>query len=252
MATVRKPFQGIGNIIRFNWHFYFLAMLFIAVLWIAAVFNDNISNGLFSIVIIIMMVMLTSLIVSWYIYDYSDLYQLNWLDKYMNASRDIVNINAGFDEFSALIQERFFKAALTVFDFYDSLEQKEISIIRAQKAYPAFASTIKIPLKALPLNEGACDVILLLFAAHEIRSDTARADFFKELGNGLKPNGKIIVVEHLRNVVNFSAYTLGCFHFFSLNKWMQTFEKAQLKLTAKEKITPFITIFILQKDGNTF
>lgn len=252
MAAVRKPFQGITNIVRFNWHFYFLAMLFIAILWIVAFFNNNISNWLFSIAIIIITIILTSLIVSWYVYDYSNLYQLNWLDKYMNESHDIVNINAGFDEFSALIEERFFKSSLTVFDFYDSLEQKEISIIRAQKAYPAFASTIKIPLKLLPLNEEACDVILLLFAAHEIRSDNTRADFFKELGNCLKPNGKIIVVEHLRNVVNFSAYTLGCFHFFALNKWMKTFRKAQLKLTTKDKITPFVTIFILQKDGNSF
>ena len=32
MENLRKPFQGILNIVRFNWHFYVLAAFFIGVL----------------------------------------------------------------------------------------------------------------------------------------------------------------------------------------------------------------------------
>ena len=36
MAVARKPFQGVSNIIRFNWHFYLLALVMVSLLlWLA-------------------------------------------------------------------------------------------------------------------------------------------------------------------------------------------------------------------------
>ena len=49
-----------------------------------------------------------SLSVSYYIYDYSDLYTLKWLD-FLNIKDNttIVNINAGFDETSSILRDKF-------------------------------------------------------------------------------------------------------------------------------------------------
>ena len=36
MATLRKPFQGVWNIVRFNWHFYVLSLGgLLVLLWLA-------------------------------------------------------------------------------------------------------------------------------------------------------------------------------------------------------------------------
>lgn len=32
--TQRKPFQGVGNILRFNWHFYLLSLVVLGVLFV--------------------------------------------------------------------------------------------------------------------------------------------------------------------------------------------------------------------------
>jgi hypothetical protein len=254
MVAIRRPFQGVGNIIRFNRHFYLIALLIITVMTLAACLSDGFASKAFiGVAFIILFTSAVSLAVSWYVYDVSGLFRLKWMNDFITADvKNIVNINAGFDEFSALIQQKFPDTEMSVFDFYDALKRKEISIQRAQKCYPAYPSTKSISLENLPLNDESCERILLLLAAHEIRDDIERTDFFKTLRKALHSSGSIIVVEHVRDISNFLAYTVGFFHFLSSVKWLKTFSNAGFTIVSKNKLTPFLTIFILQKDGNSF
>jgi hypothetical protein len=45
------------------------------------------------------------------------------------------------------------------------------------------------------------------------------------------------------------AYNFGFFHFHSKNTWLKTFHRSGLTITNEIKITPFITTFILDKNG---
>jgi hypothetical protein len=233
----RVAFQGVANIIRFNWHFYIIAAVFIAVL---VFFNQ------YSIAALIMLSMIVSLAVSWYVYDYSGLYTLNWLEVKPSC---IVNINAGFDETSALLAARYPAAKLTVFDFYDPLKHTEVSIERARKAYGAYPGTQVISTAAVPLMRS--DFIFIALAAHEIRNRLERQLFFSQLRERLTDGGKIVVLEHLRDPPNFMAYNIGFFHFFSRKEWRWTFASAGLAIHKETKITPFLSAFILVKNGIT-
>ncbi|WP_343303123.1 class I SAM-dependent methyltransferase [Chitinophaga niabensis] len=234
MATVtRKPFQGITNIIRFNWHFYVIAVvLSLLFIWVNMI-----------AVYLILAGTLSSLFVSWYIYDHSHLYSLNWINNIQ--PEQMINIHAGFDETSTLLAARYPKAQLTVFDFYDPALHTEVSVKRARKAYLPYPGTQSIRTDNVPLADDTADVIFLLFAAHEIRNQTEREVFFSQLKKALKPGGCIIIAEHLRNPLNFLAYNFGFFHFFSRNTWEQTFAKTGLSIRAESTITPFITTYIL-------
>jgi SAM-dependent methyltransferase len=191
-----------------------------------------------------------SLTVSWYIYDHTDLYSLDWLNKLnIGENKQLVNINAGFDETSSILAKKFSGSKLVVFDFYDPALHTEISIERARKAYPAFPGTIKVSTGMIPLQANSVDYIFLVFAAHEIRNNNERIGFFSQLGNALRPGGKIIVTEHQRDIYNFIAYTIGVFHFFSAHTWMQTFDKAGLYIETTFKLNPFISTFVLGKNG---
>lgn len=253
MERIRKPFQGVWNIVRFNWHFYVIAVFIICVLVLTGFLIGNNCLNPFSVVAFgIFIPTMISLIVSWYVYDYSDLYSLNWLNEFDLNPAVMININAGFDEFSLMLQHKFKDARLEVFDFYAALPQKEISITRAQKVYPACVSTKQISLIEIPIEVKVVDVVCLFLAAHEIRNEKDRVCFFKELNRSLNADGKIVVIEHLRNGYNFLAYTIGFLHFLPLGKWLKTFSDAGLKVISETKITPFINLFILQKDGNSF
>lgn len=248
-TTNRKPFQGILNILRFNWHFYAIGLGFAMLLFMGA---NYFNARLFDLPGYLLITAIgTSLIVSCYIYDCTGFYTLDWLDTLLVGNlRKIINVNAGFDETSSLLQERFGESEMVILDFYDPEKHTEISIKRARKKYPAVAGTIAAKTHQLPVESGTADAIFLIFAAHEIRGIEESILFFSELGRVLNKNGKIILVEHLRDWPNFFAYTIGFFHFFSKSRWQKTIESGNLEITATQKLTPFTNAFIVQHHGN--
>lgn len=246
-ASVRKPFQGVANIVRFNWHFYALATaacitLYMCRLLFPGIMVINITAG----VLLISLATVISLAASYFIYDRSDLYRLGWLNSInMPTAANIVNIHAGFDETSALLASKFPDARITVFDFYDPTKHTEVSVKRARRANPTYPGTVKTGTTNIPLQPGTVDSVFAILAAHEIRNPTERAAFFRSLKQSLKPQGKIVVVEHLRNIPNFIAYNIGFLHFFSKQEWVSTFDAAGLTITQQFRITPFIKAYIL-------
>ncbi|HXC07147.1 MAG TPA: class I SAM-dependent methyltransferase [Bacteroidia bacterium] len=247
----RKPLQGLFNIIRFNRHWYLLAAGVVGlIVWgmpylpyalrMPAMVGLELTIG----------VMVLSLFVSWYIYDYSDLYAFTWLNQFPSGTVNrIINIHAGFDESSPVLEHHFPASNLLVLDFYDATKHPEISVERARKAYPAYPGTRHVQTNSMSLNKGETDLIFLILAAHEIRNTKERVEFFKQLAAALKPGGRIVVLEHQRDWTNLLAYNIGAFHFLSRNTWLYTFKEAGLCIGKEWKQTPFITGFILKQDG---
>jgi len=252
MDKMRKPFQGVWNIIRFNWQFYVLAIATVVVLLL---FRNNLTAALRAAAIVLAILIVTStlisLTVSFYIYDISNLYKLTWLDKFLINNNKIVNINAGFDETSDLLKNKFANSELLVLDFYDPTKHTEVSIKRARKAYPPFPNTQQTSTTHLPFQDNTADKVFAILSAHEIRNDEERICFFKELKRVLTTTGKIVVTEHLQDTANFLAYNIGFFHFHSRTTWLNTFQSAGLNVADEIKVTPFITTFILDKNGTT-
>src|SRR5690606_9614437 len=101
---------------------------------------------------------------SFYIYDLSDLYQLKWIENAGN--KKILNINAGFDETSEIIINKFPQSDLTICDFYNPDKHTEISIKRARRAYPPNPKTISVLTDKLPFSEKSFDKSFAILSAH--------------------------------------------------------------------------------------
>jgi hypothetical protein len=239
MEPLRKPFQGVWNIVRFNWHFYLLVLMLLVILLLLKMVVLS---------LILFAILFETLLVSYFIYDLSGLYKLAWAEP-SSSNAVIVNIHAGFDETSALLKSKFSGSQLLVYDFYDPGKHTEISIKRARRAYPAFAGTKSILTTAIPLGDVAADRIFVILAAHEIRDPAERAVFFSELKRVVKDNGRIFVTEHLRDLPNFLAYNIGFFHFIPRRSWYKAFAGAGLVVAGEVRINPFIRTFILEKYG---
>lgn len=253
-AFVRKPFQGVWNVIRFNWHFYAGATIGFGMLLFTIIFLPLSSVWVINTVaVLIILPVIISLGVSYYVYDRSGLYDFHWLtDLTFPAESIIVNINAGFDETSTLLNARYPDCSLQVFDFYDPEKHTEVSIARARKAYAPFPQTIRIDTQILPLVNGSADGIFNIFSLHEIRSTSERIAFLKQQYAALSENGYCVIVEHLRDVPNFLAYNIGFLHFHSPQEWRINFKAAGFKVHRELKITPFVSVFILKKhNGST-
>ncbi|QIX62924.1 methyltransferase domain-containing protein [Hymenobacter sp. BT18] len=250
MARIRKPAEGVWNIVRFNWQFYALAAGALCLLLVAASLYLGVRAYVFALAMLLSMPVVISLLVSYYVYDYSGLYSFDWLTIEQPATpATIVNIHAGFDETSHLLREKFPLANLRVFDFYDPALHTELSIRRARVACAPFPGTESVQPHALPLTRASADWVFVLLSAHEIRQPVQRVAFLKELRRVLQPQGKLIVVEHLRDPANFMAYTIGFLHFYSRTTWLNAFQQARFQLLQEKKITPFVSAFTLQADG---
>lgn len=247
---MRKPFQGVLNIIRFNWHFYIITLFAgLLALVISPYLPLVLSKIVLGLTLLSFIHLLTSLLISYYIYDVSDLYELNWLPNL--EEKKVLTINAGFDETSSILKEKNKNITMEVCDFYDEHKHTEVSIKRARKAYPPYPGTRSINSDNLPFNDMEFDEIIAILSAHEIRNFEERNKFFNELKRVTNSGGKIYLTEHLRDIPNFLAYTIGFFHFHSKNTWLKNFKKAGLTLEKEIKTTPFISTFILSKNGIT-
>ncbi|MGB4772276.1 MAG: methyltransferase domain-containing protein [Chitinophagaceae bacterium] len=254
MGTKRKIGSGIYKVVRFNWHFYVIAVV---VLGLLIFFLSNTSGWLniggWILVLMAMLSVLISLLVTFYVYDLSGLYDLSWLKHpALGSHASIINIHAGYDETTELIVSKFPNAEVEVFDFFDPKKHTEVSIQRARILYPSFPGTRNISTEHIPLANKTADLILLIFAAHEIRDDEERRRFFVECGRILKSQGHIVVVEHLRDLPNALAYNIGFFHFHSSHTWEETFKTAGLSVLEKRKINTFVNLYILGKYDPAF
>jgi len=246
MEIKRKKFQGVLNILSFNRHFYVYGFIVLTLL-IASFLLFNWSNLLLWIVIIgFLYGLLMPLVVSAYVYDFSGYYDFKWLKKLDLIDSEenlILNINAGFDETSFIIKNHFLKSDLKVFDFYNAEKHTEPAIIRARKVSLVYPNTQQIISNSFSLEDNSVDLIFLLSAAHEIRSQKEKIEFLKECHRVCKPDANIVMIEHLRDVPNFIAFTIGFTHFFSKRTWQNAFATAGFTTFTEQKFTPFMSIF---------
>ena len=247
MEIKRKKFQGVLNILSFNRHFYIFGIAVLALVVIShQIFRW--SDILYWIIIISFLYgFMMPLLVSAYVYDFSGYYNFKWLKKCKideSEVKQILNINAGFDETSFIIKNNFPSAELKVFDFYDAERHTEPAIIRARKVSLVYPNTQQMKSNSMEMSDHSVDLIFLLSAVHEIRSNDEKIQFLKECHRVCKPNGKVIMVEHLRDLPNFFAFSVGFTHFFSKKIWKNAFKNSGFTTFEELKFTPFMSIFI--------
>ena len=241
---------GMGRIVRFNWPWYAAAVATIAAgtalllsspgLWPAA--SALVLAGLVAAVFWL----LTSLAVSHYVYDRSGVARGEWLGLIdPGRVRRAAVLHAGQDEATAIATGLLPRAEWHIFDFHAPSRSGTPSLRRARAAAAkqgGGASVEAIAPDAIPLEDGALDLELVVFAAHEIRRESERAAFFGELGRVLAPGGRLIVVEHLRDAWNLLAYGPGALHFLSRATWGRAFAAARLSVLDERRCTLFVRV----------
>lgn len=247
----RGRFEGMINILRFNWPLYLRALtvvLGMGFLIILPTIPVVLKLVCACTAVVSIFYLGISLLVSHWIYDYSSLYSLSWLTRAVAFQPNrIINLTAGFDETTLRLRSKYPGAIVGVRDFYDPTVHTEPSIARARAYRPPLPETIQITSQCLGLEPKSTDLVLGILALHEIREPQERAKLFQSISEVLQPHGRCIVVEHLRDLPNFLAFGPGFFHFFSRHSWLEAAQSEALRLVDEFSITPFIHVFVLEK-----
>lgn len=253
MAASRAGFAGVVKIVRFNVQFYAgsaLGLLVASALLASRLLPRGLALLLFGCAAALAYWTLSSLAVSWYVYDRAGVMRWKWLSRELPfPPRRWVNIHAGLDESTVTLRQLFPRTEGLVVDIYDAKEMTEASIARARRMYPSTEPFIAGTFAALPLPANDRDTVFLLFAAHELRNRSHRSQLFREAARVLHDTGQVVLVEHLRDWRNFLAFGPGCLHFHSKKDWLHSIGEAGLRVEREGQVTPFVRFFVLRRTG---
>jgi SAM-dependent methyltransferase len=192
---------------------------------------------------------LVSLGVSYYIYDRSQLASGTWVPAVLGAvTKTWATVHAGLDA-EVTLDGVMPGRCVARLDIFDERVMTSPSIRRARiRTGSAQAATACTP-QSLPLDDGGCDAVVVAFTAHEIRDRSAREAFFAEVARALGAGGRLLLVEHLRDLANFLVFGPGFLHFVGRKEWLRLANVAKLRVATETRITPFVMALSLERAG---
>lgn len=245
---MRGRYEGLLNVVRFNWPKYVLGVVVLVVMLVGAFKMDGTFASVFIVVAVFAgFALLLPLLVSHWIYDRSSLFELpglSHLPAYWTGT--LLNLNAGFDESSAIICERWPRCNLVAADFYCADRHTEPSIERARGRYPSFPGTLEVTADLEGFESGSIDVVHAFLSLHEVRDARERGLWFASIRRVLRPEGRCVITEHQRDLPNFIAFNFGFLHFHSRSTWLQAFLDAGFRVEGTTMTTPFIITYTLR------
>jgi SAM-dependent methyltransferase len=247
----RGQFDGVLQIVRYNWTLYIVAVLVstLVVFLVDVVHPPAALAGLLILGALAAVFWLAlSLAVSHYVYDRSDLYRWEWIrERVAPSPRHVVNIHAGLDETSSALQEMYPAAEVMILDVYDPAEMPEPSIARARREAQATLASVKAEFRRLPLETASADLLTVIFVAHELRRAASKEAFFREAWRVIRPGGRLLLVEHLRDGWNLAAFGPGAFHFFPRHEWLRVAGATGFQLGEEFSRTVFVRAFVFRR-----
>lgn len=251
MSTIpiRRPYQGVLQILQFNWRSYLITVVCAGAALLALPFLPYLERmGLLLGAAPALFWMTSSLLVSHYVYDRFPLYDLNWISRALSrAPRRWINIHCGLDETSGLLAAIFPDATGQVVDIFDARVMTETSIRQARRVKRGAIPAMPARYYDLGFGANSFDAVFSIFAAHELRRHDQRVRLFQEISRILVPSGEFVLMEHSRDWWNLLAFGPGFLHFFSQRAWRNAAFGAGLSLRAEFSITPFVHVYILRR-----
>lgn len=233
--------RGVTRIFRYNWPTYAATWLGGALLLGSAAFLPPWARALALLAAAVALLWsLVSLLVSFYVYDASQLVPARWLPAALGIEpRTWAMVHTGLDE-ELNLDGVMHGRRVARLDIFDPAIMTAPSIERARAATPSELTAIACSPGHLALADQSCEAIVIAFSAHEIRNRAASEAFFREVHRALRPGGRALLVEHLRDVPNLLAFGPGFLHFVSRREWLRLVGQAELGVCAETRITPFV------------
>ncbi len=242
----QDPYRGLKDVVRYNRHQYGAAAAVIALS--AAVAGSKRVPSLLRLAAGLVgagtaALSVSSLVATHWIYDRSKLRHWFWLDSLTGGTpKHWTNIHCGLDDSTQILTSRWGPPD-TVLDIFDKGSMTEPSIRRARQLSTPGVPSVIANFRKLPPDDDSQDLVVAIFCLHEFRKREDREAIFTEIARILHRDGRLVIVEHLRDEANFAAFGPGAMHFWSREEWLSLAEHSGMMLVAETSVTPFVRGF---------
>jgi len=175
-------------------------------------------------------------------FDSSDLLRGTWLPQLFAAPpKRWVQITTSLDQTRLPLESLFPDAEGRVIDVYDPRSTTEPALARARRDVATQSGS-----RISDVGDGWAELVLIMLSAHEIRDPKERDRLFHEVARALAPEGRVVLVEHLRDLAAVLAFGPGAWHFFPRKTWLEHFASSRFVIQHEFPITPFVRVFELK------
>lgn len=242
-----KRTNGALRIFVYNWPTYAVTWVFALAILLIAFGVPEYRWPLVSIGVLPLVWSVASLAISHFIYDRSALLSGQWLSALLPMSvQRWATVHAGLDAEVEL--DRVMPGdCVARLDIFDQGLMTASSIKRARTHTSPATAAVSCSPASLKIEDQVCDVVVVAFTAHEIRNRRAREQFFNELRRCVRPGGRIVLIEHLRDLMNFLAFGPGYLHFMPRSEWLRLADKANFTVAREERIAHWVMALSLER-----
>lgn len=166
----------------------------------------------------------------------------DWIQSTASDSRRWLNLTTGFDDSTGRLRTTT-PGAGTAIDVFDATRSSAAALRRARASFPPSGPSVQIADLAITIEPASVDIVFLLMSAHETHGHD-RTALFAAAHHGLVAGGRVVVVEHLRDLANILAFGPGAWHFSRRGDWIETAAGAGLELLDERRLDPWVTGFV--------
>lgn len=233
---------------RYNWPLYLgaAAILFVCIILCASASLSPIFRFVAAIVLAgTAWFVAASFLAFYWMFDQSVFTTWRWLlQDFDHPPARWVLMSAGLKETTGELQNIFPDTDGKIVEVYQTESMNAPALNRARRGQTVRPAITAQP-DALPLEDQWADAVIVALLAHEIRNRLQRNKFFLEIKRIVSRQGKVVLVEHLRNLPAFFAFGPGAFHFLPYSEWRRLAQETGLRVLGERSITPFIRVFVL-------
>jgi ubiquinone/menaquinone biosynthesis C-methylase UbiE len=253
---LRKPqYSGAISTLLYNWPIFSGALLFSLIALVVSIVINNLWSWVLLVGAIgVLGLVFNILAASFIVYDWGQKREYDRLAELGNLSEAnvVIDITCGKLRGTRGLLSRFQQGHYFVIDIYDAQKMTDAALRRAREMEPPLAAGRRIYRRTgtydgLPIPPNWADVIYCSFSLHELQHETDRQAIFAEFARILKPNGKLLMAEHGRDLFNFVAFGPGVLGFLAPVTWAKHITEAGLVIQHHERWRGLVHLWVAER-----
>jgi ubiquinone/menaquinone biosynthesis C-methylase UbiE len=204
----------------------------------------------------VLLLTLSILIATFIVYDWGRKREYDRLAElsHLSQANVVLDITCGKLRGTRGLLSQFQHGHYFLIDIYDAEKMTDHALRRARDLEPPLQTNHRIYRRPgtpgnLPVPHNWADVIYCNFSLHEIQGAASRDAIFTEFARVLKPDGKLVIAEHGRDLLNFAVFGPGVFSFFSPATWNKHIAKAGLTIQHRERWRGLVHLWVVGRNS---
>lgn len=170
----------------------------------------------------------------------------------INSANVVIDVTCGKLRGTRGMLSLFQHGHYMVVDIFDPQKMTDPALRRAREIEPPLEAGRRIyrrqaSANSLPIPHNWADVIYCSFSLHELQHSADRQALFSEFARILKPDGRLLIAEHGRDLPNLLAFGVGALSFFSARTWRKHITQAGLHVEHHERWRGLVHLWVARR-----